>query len=136
MKKIVNIPLPLNISDANRFMYQPYITYELRPQKVKIFKNVFVTNSGFCLNNKGLIKECHHDFPSQHNDYLNESAQYYYDVSDHPENLVTLDDDHTYLAIHHPWFNYYHWVCESLFRVWMVRHQLDKLILILPEYYK
>jgi capsular polysaccharide biosynthesis protein len=88
------------------------------------------------MNDKGLIKECHHNYPLQHNYYLNEAAQYYYDVIDHPENLITLDDDHTYLAIHHPWFNYYHWICESIFRLWMVRHQMDDLILILPEYYK
>jgi capsular polysaccharide biosynthesis protein len=136
MKKTVNVPFPLNISGQDKFMYQPYLSYELSPLKIKNLKNVFVAFSGFCMNNKGLIKECHHDYPVQHNYYLNEAAQYYYDVQDHPENLITLNDDHTYLVIHHPWFNYYHWICESIFRLWMVRHQLDKLILVLPEYYK
>ncbi|MDB5007348.1 MAG: glycosyltransferase family 61 protein [Mucilaginibacter sp.] len=88
------------------------------------------------MNNKGLIKECYHDYPLQFDYYQNEAAQYYYDVIDHPEKLITLNDDHTYLAIHHPWFNYYHWICESIFRLWRVRHQMDKFILILPEYYK
>jgi len=88
------------------------------------------------MNNRGLIKECHHAYASQHNYYLNEAARYYYDAEDHPENLVILDDDNTYLAIHHPWFNYYHWVCESLFRLWMVRGRLDDLVLLLPEYYR
>jgi hypothetical protein len=136
MKKTVAVPYPLNIADGEKPLYEPYLTYELLPQKVKDFKNVFVTNSGFCLNDKGLIKECHHDFPSQIGDYLSEAAWYYYDVGDHPEKLIKLDDYHTYLAIHHPWFNYYHWVSESIFRLWMVRDQLDKLILILPEHYR
>ena len=88
------------------------------------------------MNSHGLIKESHHDYPHQLNDYLSDAAHYYYDVSDHPENLITLDDDSTYLAIHHPWFNYYHWICESIFRLWMVRQRLHQLILVLPEYYK
>jgi len=136
MKKYISVPLPLNVTNENKLFFEPYINYELAPQKVKKYKNVFVANSGFCMNDKGLIKECHHHYPLQHNYYLNEAAQYYYDVIDHPENLITLDDDHTYVAIHHPWFNYYHWICESIFRLWMVRHQMDDLILILPEYYK
>lgn len=136
MNKQITVPLPLNIKPEEAYLYEPYTTYALRPQKVKWFKNVFVTASGFCMNNRGLIKECHHDYPQQHENYLNEAAHYYYDVEDHPEKLVTLDDDRVYLAIHHPWFNYYHWICESVFRLWMVRKQLDDLVLLLPEYYK
>jgi hypothetical protein len=136
MKKTIAVPFPLNLSDQDKFMFEPYLSYELRPQKIKKMRNVFITFSGFCMNNKGLIKECHHDYPVQYNNYENEAAQYYYDVIDHPENLITLDDDSIYLAIHHPWFNYYHWICESIFRLWLVRKHLHKLVLVLPEYYK
>ncbi|MDB5133933.1 MAG: glycosyltransferase family 61 protein, partial [Mucilaginibacter sp.] len=38
--------------------------------------------------------------------------------------------------IHHPWFNYYHWICESIFRLWLVRDKIDQLILVLPDFYK
>lgn len=136
MKKIVDVPFPLNLSEHEKSVYEPYLSYELAPVKIKKLKNVFVAFTGFCMNNGGLIKECHHDYPFQQTYYQNEVAKYYYDAIDHPENLVTLDDDNTYLAIHHPWFNYYHWICESIFRLWMVRHQLDKLTLIIPEHYK
>lgn len=136
MSKHISIPLPLNIKQDEIQLFGPFISYELTPQKIKRIKKVFVANTGFCLNNKGLIKECHHDFPIQHHDYLSEAAYYYYDVTDHPENLIALDDDRTYLSIHHPWFNYYHWICESIFRLWMVRRQLNDLTLILPESYR
>jgi hypothetical protein len=136
MKKSISVPLPLNISEKDIFMYQEYLSYEIIDLKVKYPKNVFVTFSGFCMNHKGLIKECHHNYSAQHDYYLNEATQYYFDVLDHPENLVTFDNEYTYLVIHHPWFNYYHWICESIFRLWMVRQQLDKLILILPDFYK
>lgn len=136
MTKTINIPYPLNLADQDKYLYRPYLSYELAALKIKRINNVFVTFSGFCMNNKGLIKECHHDYPLQFDYYQNEAAQYYYDVIDHPEKLITLNDDRTYLAIHHPWFNYYHWICESIFRLWMVREQIDKFVLVLPEYYK
>ena len=67
MKKIVNVPYPLNVTDENKVMYEPYLSYELSPDKIKKLKNVFVTFSGFCMNNQGLIRECHHDFTQQYN---------------------------------------------------------------------
>lgn len=136
MNKQISVALPLNVVKEALPLFEPYQHYELAPQAVKIFKNVFVGFSGFCMNNKGLIKECHHNYPSQHDYYLNEAEQYYYSSLDAPDNLITLDDDNVYLAIHHPWFNYYHWICEPIFRLWMVRRKLDKLVLLLPDYYK
>src|ERR1035437_9937275 len=103
MKKTVEVPFPLNLSDSDQFMFDPYLSYQLAPLKIKKLKNVFVGFSGFCINNNGLIKWCHHDYPQQHNYYMNEAAKYYYDATDHPGNLITLDNDHLYLAIHHPW---------------------------------
>jgi len=136
MNRQVTVSLPLNVSPEEMPLFEPFLTYELAPQKIKKFRNVFVAHSGFCLNNKGLIRESHHDHPHQLDDYKNEAAHYYYDVADHPEHLITLDDEKTYLLIHHPWFNYYHWLSESVFRLWMVRRQIDQLILVLPDYYK
>ncbi len=136
MKKMVDVSFPINISEKEKVMYESHLSFEMLPVKVKKLKNVFVTFSGFCMNNKGLIKESHHNYPIQHNDYLNEASKYYYEALDQPESLIELDNDNTYLVIHHPWFNYYHWICESIFRLWMVRRSLDKFILVLPEYYK
>jgi hypothetical protein len=136
MNTQVTVSLPLNVSPEEMPLFAPFLSYELVPQKIKKFKNVFVTYSGFCLNNKGLIKESHHDHPHQLDDYKNEAARYYYDVTDHPEHLITLDNDHLYLLIHHPWYNYYHWICECIFRAWMVRDKKDEMILLLPDYYE
>ena len=136
MVKKVSVSLPKNILNEYRFMYEPYTIYELAVVSVKKRKNIFVTFSGFCMDSKGLIKESHHDYPVQFNYYQNEAAKYYYDVTDNPDNLIVLDDDRLYLVIHHPWFNYYHWICESIFRLWMVKRQLDRVTLVLPEYYK
>lgn len=136
MNKRIAVSLPLNITPEELPLFDPYLIYDLFPQKVKRFKNVFVSFSGFCMNQNGLIKECHHNYPGQYNYYLNEASKYYYDAADHPHALITLDNNFTYLAIHHPWFNYYHWICESIFRLWLVRNKMYKLILLLPEFYK
>ncbi|MGY4536243.1 capsular polysaccharide biosynthesis protein [Mucilaginibacter sp. UYNi724] len=136
MERKITVPYPLNVGDSDRDMYFPYLSYTLNVQRIKYLKNVFVTFSGLCMNNKGLIRECHHNYPVQINNYENEAAKYYYGSLDNSENLIVLDDDNIYLTIHHPWFNYYHWLCESIFRLWMVRKKIDTLVLILPEHYK
>ena len=136
MKKKVTVQFPLNLQEDDKYLYESNLTFEYGKLRVKHFRNVFVTFSGFCMNRGGLIKDTHHNYPNQYNDYLNEASMYYYDVLDNPDNLITLDDENIYLVIHHPWFNYYHWVCESIFRLWQVRRKINKLTLILPEYYK
>src|SRR5262249_7166466 len=72
---------------------------------------------------------------SQKKDYVGEASYYYYSAYDNPDKLIILNDEKLYLVIHHPWFNYYHWICESIFRLWKVRKQLDTMTLILPEHY-
>jgi len=135
MNKQITVSLPLNVTKDELGLFEPYLTYELTIQKVKKFKNAFVSYSGLSINKKGLIKETHHDHPHQIQDYIRDAVHYYNDVIEHPTNLITLDNDNVYLLIHHPWFNYYHWICESIFRAWMVRHRKDEMILLLPDFY-
>jgi capsular polysaccharide biosynthesis protein len=136
MKNLISVPLPLNMSSAESDLYISYNTYEFPSQKIRYLKNVLITFFGFCINRNGLIRECHHNYSVQLESYLAEASEYYYQVVDDPEKLITLDNDTNYLVIHHPWFNYYHWVCESIFRLWLVRRKLAFLTLVLPEYYK
>jgi len=130
------LTFPLNMAAGESALYEAYRSYPEPVQRVKYFRNVLITFTGFCVNRTGLIRECHHDYPHQYNDYLAEAGHYYQEATEHPEQLITRDDDITYLAIHHPWFNYYHWLCESIFRLWLVRRKLDRLTLVLPEHYR
>jgi capsular polysaccharide biosynthesis protein len=136
MSRQISVSLPVNLDKKDNLLFLPYVSYELIPLKIKKIKNAFVTYSGFCLTKNGLLKECHHDYPGQYMTFLKEASQYYHDASDDPEKLIELDDEHTYLLIHHPWFMYYHWICEAIFRLWMVRDKVEKLVLLLPESYK
>lgn len=135
-EKNIMVPAPINLQREESHLYEPYRTFKLPVQKIKYFKNVFITNSGFCLNSNGLIKESHHDYPSQYFNYLNEASINYHAAIDNPGDVIILDNDNIYLVIHHPWYNYFHWLTESIFRLWMVRKKLDMFILVLPDYYQ
>jgi capsular polysaccharide biosynthesis protein len=136
MKKKISVSLPANIRDEEMCLFLPFSTYELNSLKLKKIKNAFVTYNGYCLDKNGLIKESHHHYPHQYGRFLKEASEFYHEAADNPHNLIELDNDHTYLLIHHPWFMYYHWICESLFRLWMVKDEIKNMILILPDYYQ
>ncbi len=134
--KIISVNKPQNLSEKDEHLFVPFLKYNLQALSINNLKNVFVTHSGLCINNKGLVKECHHSYPEQYPNYLNEAAFFYKAACDDHNNLIILDDKNTYLLIHHPWFNYYHWLCEPILRLWMVKDKLKDLVLILPDIYK
>jgi capsular polysaccharide biosynthesis protein len=135
MTKVIKIPLPVNIDTKSLPLFKPYTEYKIDPLCIKKLKNVFVTYSGLAVNKKGLVKESHHDYSDMYDLWLDEVSRSGRDVNDHPDNLIELDDDNTYLLIHHPWYNYYHWICESILRLWMVKAR-NKMILLLPDFYQ
>jgi capsular polysaccharide biosynthesis protein len=136
MKKEVSVSLPQNLRKTEVDLFSSNLYYTLQSLTVKKLSNVFITYTGYCLNHEGLIKECHHDYPHQFSRFLKEASEAYYDSKDHPEKLIELNNNKTYLMIHHPWFMYYHWVCESLLRVWMVKEEVKNMVLLLPAHYQ
>ena len=136
MKKRIHVSLPINIDEKTLPFFEPYLSFEIAPFKVKSLENILVTYSGLAIGENGLIKESHHDYQYEKENCLNEASCYYNDAIDNPdENLIILDNENTYLLIHHPWYNYYHWICEAILRLWIVRENKDNLILLLPDYY-
>jgi capsular polysaccharide biosynthesis protein len=136
MEKIVRVRPPLNLSAEDNYLFEPFVTYSLSSLSVKKYKNVVVSYTGFCWDqNDVLIKESHHDYPAQYEDYLQEVTWFQLDIFRNPENLIRLGPGKAYLQIHHPWFNYYHWMCEPILRQWMIKDRSRDLILLLPDYY-
>lgn len=135
MSTTVTVPLPLNIDRESRPLYAPYRQYSIVRQKVLFLSDIFVTASGLALDGNGMVKECHHDYPGQYGTLLREAMKEIRKSRQDEDFVVTLNDETTYLLIHHPWYNYYHWICELIFRLWMVRKSLDHLTLLLPEQY-
>ncbi|WP_413668181.1 DUF563 domain-containing protein [Mucilaginibacter sp. Mucisp86] len=135
MPECIVLSLPRNVQEGEKHLFASFLSFKTPQIKVKNLKNVFVTNSGFCLNDSGLVKESHHAYPAHLDKYLKEASFYYYDALDNPDKLVYLESEDRFLMIHHPWFMYYHWLCESIFRLWAVKDNLSQLILLLPEEY-
>jgi len=132
----ITVTAPLNMSENEKQLFTGSLTYRLDKIVIKRLKKAFVTYNGFCVDEGGLVKECHHWYPEQYDGYLKQVALYQDIVRKYREKLITLGDDHVCLLIHHPWYNYYHWLCESIFRLWLVRDQLGPMLLLLPDYYK
>ena len=136
MVNYCSVAPPANLTPEDEHLFLPHLRYSLEKQKILRLKKVFITYSGLCVNNKGIIRECHHRHPEYYNGYAASIEAYQKGIEKEPGNLVILDDDQTYLAVFHPWYNYYHWICESIFRLWLVRDHLREMILILPDFYK
>ncbi|WP_295715627.1 glycosyltransferase family 61 protein [Mucilaginibacter sp.] len=134
--RYITVNLPINIKQENLILFEPYLVYPLRSLRTKNLKNIFVTHTGLCINNNGLIKESHHDYPGQLEDYLTEARAYFQRTQDDENELIVLNGPVKYLVIHHPWFNYYHWLLESIFRLWTIRNKIGEMILVLPESYR
>jgi capsular polysaccharide biosynthesis protein len=134
--ELVNVKPPLNLSGEDAHLFTPHLNYRRPTLWVRQCKNILITHSGFCLNSRGLIKESHHQYPNQYQDYLQEATHYCRQAVEDPGKLIELSAEVTYLAIHHPWFNYFHWITEAILRLWLVKPILGELTLLLPESYQ
>ncbi len=55
----------------------------------------------------------------------------------HEKNSVIteLSGNNNYLLCHH-WFNYYHWLTETVLRIWTVKESISDYTLLLPESFR
>ena len=49
--------------------------------------------------------------------------------------FTELNDDRNYLLAHH-WFNYYHWLTETVLRLWVAKEKGEKYVILLPLSFK
>ncbi len=127
--------MPVNTTIDESHCFKPYLTYKFPAPKIRYIKSAFITSTGLVCGKKGLIKEClHHTWELQFEVLLNKASRFYHDAIEDSQKLLIFDDDETYLVAHHPWFgNYYHWITETIFRLWMVKNNTEQMILLLPS---
>lgn len=134
MNRKIHVNLPRNITATDAELFAPYANYEIDDLKVLYLEEAFVTYTGLCIDETGVRKESHHEYSDQRDNFVNGAVAQFMAALNDPNRLIELDDDETYLLIHHPWAsNYWHWMTEVTLRVWMVRDQSHKMILLLPE---
>jgi len=134
MNKKTRVTLPVNTTYDELELFKPYSSYKYLLPKVKYVKRAFITSTGLVCNSRGFIKEsCHKDWNQQPEVCFAQACQFYYDAEKDPTKLLTFDDDETYLVIHPIWYhNYFHWLNESLYRLWLVKDKAHQMILLLP----
>jgi capsular polysaccharide biosynthesis protein len=126
----VAVKAPLNLKDRPEYTY--YAT-EMLTYSIKIYEhhNVYVAHSGVCFSRLGRL--------------LPGSFMQLKRVKRDQQKIALfnllfrkkkkLDPGETYLVIHNQWSinGYYHWIIDSMPRLWSVRDHLKELCLLLPE---
>ncbi len=134
-KTLVHVRLPLNLRLQDQGLFTPKQEYFISPLKILYLKHVFVSYSGLCVSQEGLVEESHHASKEDYESFLQDASYYYHQAQNNQGELEVLEDDSLYLLIHSPWHNYYHWICDTLLRLWVVRNRLSQMILLLPEHF-
>jgi capsular polysaccharide biosynthesis protein len=134
MSRTIHVDLPRNINDQDVSLFRPHVDYELQSLDILNLHEAFVTYTGLCIDETGVRKESYHDYFDKRELFINDAVVQFKEALGDSRKLVELDDDETYLLIHHPWAsNYWHWITEVILRVWMVRDRISQMILILPD---
>jgi capsular polysaccharide biosynthesis protein len=129
IRKEIMVRLPYNVKkDSCLFKRKKYYVSNLQTMHLK---NVIVTNNGICFKDLKIIPGTVQKHPDKMRIFeLNGLLQIKIN------KLITFNDSDQYLIIHHPWLNYYHWLTETIPKLWLIKDNISSLILLLPLYYK
>lgn len=131
----IRVPLPLGISFSDKSLFEDS-RMKLPPNdKVFLLRDVFVTHTGIVVSEEGVVSSSIHGYKASKKIALEEAAYFYDLATDDPNMVIELKETELYLLVHHPWYNYYHWLMECVPRLLFVRNILDKVVLLLPERY-
>ncbi|MDD3876090.1 MAG: glycosyltransferase family 61 protein [Bacteroidales bacterium] len=135
------IKLPENLKKSD-FKYHTHRDYFImKPLRTKIINNCHVyldTDFGIVFKNLNILKDSVHGkldirnikILKPYNEIIFEN--YINNAFRKDSNIIVKTDNKKYLLIHH-WFNYYHWITESLYRLLNFEGDLGKTTLILPD---
>ncbi|HXH18344.1 MAG TPA: glycosyltransferase family 61 protein [Chitinophagales bacterium] len=135
--------LPVNIEAGHRrrFLNNYYL---LKPLKILHLKNHWVYLTGYhgiVFRNFRILPESIHGKWDKRNVRL--LKEYFpltmdawmYARHDKSGGISELTDERNYLLVHH-WFNYYHWLTETMMRMWRVKESLNDYVVLLPEQFR
>ncbi|GIV33733.1 MAG: hypothetical protein KatS3mg031_1268 [Chitinophagales bacterium] len=142
-KYLHEVALPANLQLKHRHLFLNNNFYLLKPLHVMPLKNHYVYLTaylGIVFGNLKIVKESVHGRWDRRNTRILHG--YYREVMDaflrarhQSGRLIELNDHRQYLLAHH-WFNYYHWLTETVLRLWIVRNRLNEYTILLPESFK
>jgi hypothetical protein len=130
-KDIRSIPVrrPLNYSSEK----EPFFHEEIpvSPVIVYRYRKIFVTPSGICFTNPlKLPPGAFMEEDTRVRRHQKKIALFYFLFT----KRMKMSKEKTYLVIHNQWVRgYYHWLIDFLARLWSVKKDWNKLVLLLPE---
>jgi len=103
--------------------------------KLRTYDTFYATESGICIHNLIICKSSTHRYVFHViKQYFKALKQFIIAKYSRTGTIIELDSNEIYLIAHHPWFNYFHWLCESIPRLLNVQENQKELTLIIPDY--
>ena len=121
--------MPQNADEEHRHLFTPF---EYRAQKVRILdlNDAIVTRSGTCLQGWRLVPESVPPYP-----HLQRRFHLLAVASRLRRRLVNITDERPLLLVHNSWSaGYFHWMTESLVKLWGIRERGAFSPLLVPPY--
>lgn len=136
----INTNYPINLQQDDKIIFDKVKKYSIKVRKIKLLKNVFVTNNGFVLKNGVLNPASGLNLKSKndHKFYWEywRTAMEQWLVCKFGKSLPNIHlKEKKYLLIHSKWMNYSFWITEYLQRLIRVEKEigLENLILLYPK---
>ena len=125
----LSLKAPIN---SNDFDFEQFNTEtDIFPIKIYNYNKVFVTGSGICFDWVSKLLPGTYMLDKRVNSNQKKIAFFNYLL----RKKRLLDKKNIYLVIHNQWSinNYYHWIVDSVVRLWSVKSRLEEITLLLPE---
>ncbi len=136
----VQRPANLQLKHGKRFVNNYYLLQPLKVLPLKDHNIYMTTYLGIVFNNYQILPESIHGKWDKRNvillkDYYQMSFDNWLNARHGSKKIIELSGDKKYLLTHH-WFNFYHWLTETVLRIWVMREKIDDYTLLFPESFK
>lgn len=138
IRKATYIPVskPLNLKEGEENLFQ-FKGYKVKALSLKKYRNCFVTFNGIGLKSLILMRSTVYHYPTSFIQFYKKALlQWVVSRFTRSGKIKQLEKDKSYALIFQPWFNYYHWMLESLPRLLLLKDQWKEITLFLPLSYR
>lgn len=128
--EIVPVKPPLNLINSNDWKYYA-TTMPIYPIEIFRYRNVYVTNSGICFGRFARLLPGSFMLFKRIKKDQNKIALFNFFF----RKRIILNPDRSYLVVHNQWSinGYYHWLIDSMSRLWSMKQEFSNIYLLLPE---
>jgi len=134
------INLPVNLNEKESYIFRNKDFFFLKPCRIIEIQNsnIYLTSYlGLVFRNLKINKHSYHRSIDKRNSisksyYKSTFESYTKKIFLQDEKVIKLNPEKKYIHVHH-WFNYYHWLTETLYRIFSIKDDIKNYTLLLPE---